>query len=262
MPRAHRVLLPLLLVFLATCGPRAPEGDGSDVLVVGTEAAFPPFESVAEDGSLEGFDIDLARALGAELGRRVEFRNCEFSTLIPDLQSGRLDAVCSGMSRTPERAQVVDFSQPYVRVPTGVLVSATLVPEGATLAALDRPDVVAAVQRKTTGEEKTRANLPQAQVRVFDREVDAAQEVADGRAHVFVYDMVSIVKLHAQHAATTRILDVELGTEHYCIAFAKGSPLVADADAFLARESRPGGKVDELLRRWLTDPERFRAEPR
>ncbi len=249
------VTLLLALVCLAACTKSA----GSDALVVGTEAAFPPFESVATDGSLEGFDIDLMRAFGAHINREVTFSSRDFSALIPDLQAGRIDAIASGMSRTKERAHVVLFSRPYARVATGVLVSTQRVADAAGLEALEGDDVVIAVQRKTTGEEKAETRFPNAQIRVYDREVDAAAEVAAGRAHALVYDMVSIVNLHAQHPETTRIIDTELGIELYAVALPLGSELAPALDAFLAAETRPGGKVDELLAKWLGDAERFRA---
>ncbi len=258
MPPLRALATLALTAVLAACGARSADSP----LVVGTEAAFPPFESIAASGDVEGFDIDLMRLVGGTLGREVTFRNMEFSALIPDLQSGRIDAIASGLSYTDERAKVIRFSRPYCKVPTGILVSTAKVDANAAHTTLDAADVVIAVQRKTTGEEKAKAAFPQAQIKSYDREVDAAAEVAAGRAHALVYDMVSIVKLHAQHAETTAILDVELGTELYCIAWPQSmsADLAERVDAFLHVESRPGGKVDLALEKWLGDSARFRVE--
>lgn len=235
-----------------TAGPASPAP-----LVVGTEAAFPPFESVSDDGSLVGLDIELMRAVGAELGRPVTFRNLEFTALLEELRLGRVDAVCSGLSYTPERAEQVAFTRPYVRMGMGILLSTERASGVATLSDLDREGVVIAVQRKTTGAETAAERFPNAAIRAYDRELDAALEVASGRADALVYDMVSVLKLHRVHPEKTRILDAPLGTEHYCIAFAKGSPIEHQVSEFLDRETAPGGQVHALIEKWLGDPARF-----
>lgn len=256
----HLALL-LLLVGLVCCGESASSDAAGDApLRVGTEAAYPPFETVADDGTLVGLDIDLMHLIGEELGRAVEFDDAAFDALIPNLQAGRIEAICSGMSRTEERDQVIDFSIPYARVPMGVLVSTERFPADGTAADLDDNAILIAVQRGTSGSKKAAEAFPSATRRDYDREVDAASEVAAGRADAFVYDMVSVVKLHALHPDTTRILDADLGEELYAIGLAEGSALKADIDAFLRAERRPGGNVDALLEQWLGDAARFRTD--
>jgi len=244
----------------ASCGPSSPavEGGGPGIpplgpLRVGLEAKYPPFESKTAAGKLEGLDVDLAEAIGKHVGREVTFSDMDFDALIPELQAGRLDFVCSAVSRTPERAVVVDFSLPYVKVPMGVLGSSTLVPEGKGVEALAEDGVSIAVQRGTSGEKKAAEKFPRAKLVQFATEADAATEVAAGRAHAFVYDLVSVVKQHDQHAETTRILDRALGTEEYAIAFPKGSALRAEVDAFLAEARKPGGAVHAVFGRWRAE---------
>lgn len=252
------LILVLLLVALVGCA--AEEPTELVRLRVGTEAAYPPFETIDDDGELVGLDVDLARLLAGSLGREAEFQDQAFDALIPNLQAGRLDVVCSAMSRTPERDAVIDFTLPYAQVPMGVLVSTTRVPADGTAERLDAAEVVVAVQRGTSGALKAAETFPSATLRQYDREVDAAAEVAAGRADAFVYDMVSVVKLHGLHPDTTRILDATLGTELYAVGLPEGSPLKEPLDEFLRRERRPGGAVDELLERWLGDAARFRTD--
>ena len=85
---------------LTACG-----GGGQDdnVWSVGTEPAFPPFESVGEGDELVGFDIDLMRAVAEKAGKTVEFQSLPFDGLIPALQGGSIDAAISGMTITEER---------------------------------------------------------------------------------------------------------------------------------------------------------------
>ena len=115
-------LLPLLaLLGLAALSPgcgEAPEAadDGPALtrVTVGTEPQFPPFEMKDETGVTIGFDIDLFRAIAADQDLEPDFQDLTFDTLIPSLDSGRIDVALSAMSITPARQEVVDFTDPYL----------------------------------------------------------------------------------------------------------------------------------------------------
>jgi len=86
-------------------------------LVVGNGGAYPPFEYVA-DGVLTGFDIDLGNELGKRMGVKVEWKVTEFAGLIASLTSGRVDALVTAFTKTPERAEKIAFSTSYYQ--TGI----------------------------------------------------------------------------------------------------------------------------------------------
>ena len=89
-------------------------GSGAKVLKVGSSVDFAPFE-FQDEGQKEyqGFDMDLIRAIGKEMGYDVEIQNLGFDGLIPALQGKNIDAIISGMSINDERKQNVLFSDPY-----------------------------------------------------------------------------------------------------------------------------------------------------
>lgn len=97
-------------------------------LTIGTEGAYPPFNSVAADGSLVGFDIEIAKALCAEMRADCTFVTQDWKGMIPALQSGRFDAIISSMEATDERRGKVDFTQLYYRS-----VPAVVVPKNSTI---------------------------------------------------------------------------------------------------------------------------------
>jgi arginine/ornithine transport system substrate-binding protein len=103
----------LLMVGLLTCG----GAWGERTLAIGTEASYPPFAYVDAEDRLQGFDIDISRALCEQLERRCELQNLNFDALIPGLLSRRFDAVVASLSITPEREQVVDFTDKYYHTP-------------------------------------------------------------------------------------------------------------------------------------------------
>jgi polar amino acid transport system substrate-binding protein len=248
-----RLMLAVLALLTVAC---SAENATIPPLRVGCEAAYPPFESKTPGGEIVGFDVDLMHALGQHLGRPVEMRHMEFDTLLFKLGRGDLDMVCSGLSYTEERAQAVTFSEPYVRVPMAVLVHREKAGDVTRPQQLDRAGVVIAVQRGTTGAVKAGKSFPQAELRLFDTEVDAANELILGRVDAFVYDIVSVHKWHEKEPGATRILEQDLGSEDYCIALPKGSDLVGDVNAFLAAAKAPGGVLDTISERWLGEQER------
>lgn len=83
-------------------------------IIIGSDTAYPPFEFV-EGGEIVGFDVDIMNAIGEKLGLEIEFLTYKFDALITDLQAGTsFDMVASAMTITEERAQAVDFSDPYI----------------------------------------------------------------------------------------------------------------------------------------------------
>lgn len=90
--------------------------DSKDTIKFGTNAEFPPFEYVTQEGVIgefDGIDIAIAKDIAEENGMEAQIENMEFDSLIVALQNGQVDAVIAGMTVTDERAEAVDFSTPY-----------------------------------------------------------------------------------------------------------------------------------------------------
>src|SRR5512138_3874541 len=103
-----------LLLCLAGCGNKNAGTLEGNVLRVGTDATYPPFETVnTETGKPEGFDIDLITMIAEINGWKPEFIVTPFDGIIPGLQGNKYDVAISSITITPERAATVDFSKPY-----------------------------------------------------------------------------------------------------------------------------------------------------
>lgn len=115
-------LLALLLmctsvISLANCVKSCEQSNKErKVLRIGTNANFPPFETIDQQGGLIGFDIDFGRALAAELGLKPEFKEFDFDALILALKKGQIDIILSGMSITKSRQEEIDMV-PYLGKP-------------------------------------------------------------------------------------------------------------------------------------------------
>ena len=116
MKKRFRLVLSLLvlclLFSLTGCG-KSETKTTNKPLLVGTNAEFPPFEYINNDGKEDGFDIALIKAIGNEMGYDVTIKNMEFKSLIASITTGGLDASIAGMTITEDRKQSVDFSDAY-----------------------------------------------------------------------------------------------------------------------------------------------------
>lgn len=98
---------------------------GGNTLVPGTAPGFPPFEMKNDQGKLVGFDIDLLTAVVEETDYDLgEWKEFEFSSLIPALQNDRIDVIAAAMTITEKRDQTINFSDPYYNADQAILVAA------------------------------------------------------------------------------------------------------------------------------------------
>ena len=102
-----------LLVLLLSVFTMSACGESSDVLVVYTEAGFAPFEYIS-NGNIVGVDVDIMNKVGEKLGKKVEFENVSFDSIVDAVSQGKLTNVgAAGLSITPARQEKVDFSKVY-----------------------------------------------------------------------------------------------------------------------------------------------------
>ena len=109
-------VLVLALVVLAF-GHSAAGAKDWNTIRIGVEGAYPPFSSLTADGTLAGFDIDIARALCAEMGAECTLVQQDWDGIIPALMARKYDAIIASMSITPERKKKVAFTVKYYQVP-------------------------------------------------------------------------------------------------------------------------------------------------
>ncbi|MFU8773975.1 MAG: ABC transporter substrate-binding protein, partial [Anaerolineales bacterium] len=112
------VLVIALALVLAGCQ-QAEEGtalekiQAANKVVVGTSADYPPYEYIDDTGNLVGFDIELMEEIANRMGVTVEWQDMPFDSLIAAVQEDKIDLSISCFNYSEERAQLVDFSDPY-----------------------------------------------------------------------------------------------------------------------------------------------------
>lgn len=210
------VLMIIALFALAIIG-----CSNDDVLRVGMELKYPPFETIDTDGNPEGVSVMMAESLGEYLGRKVEIVDTAYSSLIPALESGSIDIIISSMTINEERMKIVDFSDPYTTSQLMMLVHKDS--KVKSYMDLDDPEVIIASKTGTIGALWAAANTPNAQIKNIDEEASAVLEVAQGNADVFIYDPLSIVNHQKNFSDTTiAILEPLPNTKGWGIALRKG----------------------------------------
>lgn len=234
--RLWQFLFCVLGAVLVGCG---AEG-GPRPLLVGMNLAYPPFEMTDGEGRPAGLSVDLAEALGRELGRPVEIVNMPFEHLVSALRAGRVDVVISSMTATPERAEVIRFSDPYVR--TGLCLLLRKDGEVRSLEQLREPGARVVVMRGTTGQLWAEKELPGATMLVVDREDAAVLDVLQGRADAFIFDQIAVYRHAQRHPDELRADLRPIRTEEWAVGLRRDDDaLAAQVNAFLAKYRAAGG---------------------
>ncbi|MFH1153110.1 MAG: transporter substrate-binding domain-containing protein [Pseudomonadota bacterium] len=155
------------------------------VLRVGM-STFVPWAMNDKTGKLIGFEIDVATRLAQDMGVKVDFVPTKWSGIIPALLTGKFDVVIGGMGILPSRNLKVNFSIPYDYTGMSMVASKKLAEGLYGLEAYNTSAIIIAARLGSTAVTAAKKYFPKAQIRMFDDEAQAYQEVINGQAHACV----------------------------------------------------------------------------
>ncbi|WP_207302102.1 transporter substrate-binding domain-containing protein [[Erwinia] mediterraneensis] len=211
-----------------------------------TDATFPPMEFI-ENQKMVGFDIELTEAIAKKLDRPVQWTNVDFKGLIPSLTAGRADIAVSGIYITPERAQVVNFTQPYL---AGGLVAMVKEGNNSINAPADLSGKKVSVQTGTKSVEWLRTNMPEVQRVEVEKNQQMFNLVSIGRVDAAVTGKPAAFQ-YARTRGGVKILPESLTTEEYGIAVRKDqSSLVTEMNTAL-EQLKADGTWQQLVDKWF-----------
>ncbi|NLL76877.1 MAG: basic amino acid ABC transporter substrate-binding protein [Clostridiales bacterium] len=220
------------------------------VLNVGTNAEFPPFEYVNDNGEPDGFDIALIKAIGEKLGVEVQVDNMEFASLISSIGS-KIDVSIAGMTVTDERKESVDFSNSYYNA-----VQYVILPEGSEIAtADDLKGKAIGVQLGTTGD-FIAEEIEDATTSQYNKAVDAVNDLANGRLDCVIIDKNPAMVFEAKFEGKVAAVDgAQFGfePEDYAIAIPKGDTALADQINTALQELIDDGTFDSLVSQYIEE---------
>ncbi|OEU76606.1 MAG: amino acid ABC transporter substrate-binding protein [Desulfuromonadales bacterium C00003093] len=149
-------------------------------------STFVPWAMKDKTGGYTGFEIEVAKKLAADMGVEVQFVPTKWSGIIPSLLTGKFAVIIGGMGITPERNLKVNFSDPYEFSGMSIVANSKLVAGKVGLEAFNDPGMTIVARIGTTAAAAAKKYLPKAQLRLFDDEGQALQEVLNKRAAAMV----------------------------------------------------------------------------
>ena len=242
-------LLSLVIALIMVCSMATAM---ADKLVMSTEAGFPPYEYY-EGSEAVGIDMDIARAIGEKLGLEVVIEDMEFDAINESVKSGKSDVGFGGMTVTPERAEIIDFTTSYA---TGVQV--VIVAEGSSITSVDAlfaegTNAIIGVQRNTTGDLYTTWDLEDAGLATIDRYskgADAVQALVAGKVDCVVIDNEPAKAFVAENEGLV-ILETAYALEDYAASVSKNNPELYAAINGALEELIADGTVAAIVEKYI-----------
>lgn len=232
----------LLAALLAGCG----GGSDADTLRVGTEGTYSPFSFQGPDGQLTGYDVEVVQAVGAKLGKQVEFVQTPWDAIFAGLEAERFDLVANQVTINDERKARYDLSEPYT------------VSEGVIVTRADNTDItsLADLRGRTTAQSATSnwatvARDAGATVEAVEGFVQAVQLLKDGRVDATVNDSLAVAEYQkVQGDAGVKIAGTTGDTSQQAFAARKDSGLIADVNRALG-ELRAEGTLKQISEKYF-----------
>ena len=252
----------LSIGILAGCGAQKATETAADTeenvtldgtLVMGTNAAFEPFEYTTTQGlvgEFDGIDIAIAQKIAEKAGKELVINDMEFDGLIAAVSTGKIDMAVAGMTVTDERKEQVDFSDTYYAATQVIVVAA------------DNEDIKSAEDLKNgkkvgvvlsyTGDQIVTdvLQLDDANIQRANRALDVVQDVKNGKLDAVVVDSYTGIALATKNGLKVVEDPAVFDTEEYAIAVRKGNTeLLETINATLA-EMKANGEIDALTEKY------------
>ena len=257
MKRIFALALAVLMVMsvFAGCGKKSDDSGLNLVeagkLIMSTNAAFPPYESTDDKGNYIGIDIEVARAIADKLGLELVIDTMEFTAALEAAQKGKSDMVMAGVTVTPDREMVMEFSKTYA---TGIQV--VIVPEDSDIKTIDDLDgKKIGTQMGTTGylfcsDTPENGGYGEENVVAYDNGITAVQALLKGQIDCIVIDNAP-AQAFVKENPGLKILETEFAVEDYAIGFAKGNTALKDAVNKALDELIADGTVQKIIDKYI-----------
>lgn len=218
------------------------------VLVMGTNAAFPPYEFVDDNDNIVGIDAEIAKAVAEKMGMTLEIKDMEFNSLISAVSTGSIDIVMAGLTVNDERKKSVNFSDTYA---TGI--QSIIVKEGSSIKSVDDLENASSigVQSGTTGDIYCTDDYGQDHVKQYPNGALAVAALVNGQVDCVVIDNEPAKAFVAANEGL-KILDTEYAVEDYAAAFSKeDEELLKNFNKALS-ELKADGTVKKIIDKYIS----------
>lgn len=253
MRKASLIVLSLML--LSALAPAAGAEDTlakvrrTGVLVAGVKDSLPPFGYVDQSTRrIVGYDVDFVAALAVELGVRLELKPVTSASRMPQLTEGNIDVIAATMTKTPERAQQIDFSHAYFKTGQKFLVKQGTVKE---LADLNGKKIGTA--KGSTSERNAAQALPGSTIISFDDYPQAFLALNQGKVAAVTTDesILAGILAKAPNRDKFEIPPIQISEEPYGLGVRKGDAAFLKAINDTLLEMETDGRAKVIYDRWF-----------
>ncbi len=216
-------------------------------VTLATNAEFEPFEYKDGEG-YKGIDIDIANKIAEKLGVELQIHDVAFSTVMPELSSGKANFVAAGLTATEDRQKNADFSETYFEAKQSIIV----LNDSAIAKPADLTGKTVGVQEGTTGDiyctnEDGKSEVSGIQVQRYNKGVDAVTDLISGRIDAVVIDDFPANKFVEKNPDKIKKLDDSLTTEEYVIAVQKGDAPMLEVVNEVLKELKDSGELQTII---------------
>lgn len=224
-----------------------------DVLRIGTEGAYAPFNYTNADGSLGGFDVDIANALCEDMQVKCEIVAQDWDGIIPGLKAGKYDAIVAAMSVTPERSQQVSFSDPYFSNTLVFLAKkdSNFDPSNSN----DIDEHLIAAQRSTISSQWLEKTYPKAKIKLYDTLSNAFLDLGSGRVDAMISDKLPAMQWLISSSGKNYALkgeEIDIN-DNFAIAVRSGDELQVKINQSLAN-LKANGTYEAINQKYFSVP--------
>lgn len=222
--------------------------------IMGLDDTFAPMGFRDESGELVGFDIDLAKDAAERMGIDLEFQPIDWAMKEAELDAGNIDFIWNGYSVTPERAEKVDLSEPYLENSQIIIVMA----DSDVETKADLEGKIVTLQAESSALDALNADqelvdsLGGAPVE-YATNVECFKDLEAGRSDAMVADGVLARYYIKQNGEENyKVLEEDLGEEEYAVGIKKGNTALVDALNQAFADQIEDGTYDEIYSKWFS----------
>lgn len=225
----------------------AEAGGEGKVLVMATNAEFPPYE-YHDGGDIVGIDVEVAEAIAEKLGMTLEIEDIAFDSIIPELESGKADVGLAGMTVNEDRLKNVDFSETYTTASQVIIVK-----EDSEIAGPDDlKGKYIGVQLGTTGDiYASDYEADGSTIERYNKGFEAVQAMMQDKIDAVVIDQEP-AKVFVSQNEGIKILEEALTVEEYAIAVKKGNTELLDQINGALAELKESGRLQEIIDKYIS----------
>jgi polar amino acid transport system substrate-binding protein len=233
-------------LFLMRKKPDTSEPVKVNVVIVGTNAEYPPFSLVSEN-EITGFDIDIIKEACNRLNKRYEIQDKPFDALIPEVQLGKIHVIAAGMTPTAEREKQVFFTRPYYAGDPLIIIS----PKSAPITSIEQLNGKNVIVNEGFTADRYMSSLNGPSIKRFPAVSEGFLALKSGRGDAFVTAQSAVQDYFTMHDKNNfEIIPVEDQMETYALVVSKKYPeLFADLDKVIG-DMLEDGTIATLKAKW------------